>query len=89
MYYTVKVSEDLLLPLVGAADNIVKVRYSKTFSILDDENITIKIFALPFVYAPVRKGDVLGRAVIMYKEKEIAACDIVAVKDVEYYGEQV
>ncbi len=89
MYSEEELTQSLQLPIVGAEQSSIKVLYTKTVSVLSADDIKIEIYALPFVYSPINKGDVLGRAIIKYKDKEIAVADIVAAEDVEYYGEQV
>ncbi len=88
MYFEIDISREIELELVGASKNSLKANYLKTLSVIDN-NISVEIYALPFVYAPVSKGDRVGKAVIKYKEKEIAEVDVTAAEDVEYYGEQV
>ena len=46
--------------------------------------VTVSLYAKPFLYAPVKKGDVVGKAVVKYKEKEIASLPLAACEDVEY-----
>lgn len=88
MYASETVSDGLYVLTVGGVKNSVKCSYNAKISTLDKNKITVELYALPFVYCPVSKGDVVGRAVIKYKEKEIASCDITADEDVEYYVRQ-
>lgn len=88
MYVTETVSDGLYVLTVGGVKNSVKCSYSAEISTLDKNKITVELYTMPFVYSPVRQGDVIGRAVIKYKEKEIVFCDIKADEDVDYYAKQ-
>ena len=47
------------------------------------EDIKYKIELPRFVYAPVKKGDIIGKMVFMYNEKIVGYSVIVAGEDVE------
>ena len=47
------------------------------------ENITHKVELPQFVYAPVKKGDVIGRMIFMYGERIVGYSIIVACEDIE------
>lgn len=88
MYSTEAVESSLYVLTVGGVKNSVKCSYSAKIKTLDKRKITVELYTMPFVYSPVKKGDIIGKAVIKYKEKEIASCNITAQEDVEYYVKQ-
>ncbi|MCI6244767.1 MAG: D-alanyl-D-alanine carboxypeptidase [Eubacterium sp.] len=88
MYSTEAVESSLYVLTVGGVKNSVKCSYSAQIKTLDKRKITVELYTMPFVYSPVKKGDIIGKAVIKYKEKEIASCNITAQEDVEYYVKQ-
>ena len=88
MYSTESVESSLYVLTVGGVKNSVKCSYSAQIKTLDKRKITVELYTMPFVYSPVKKGNIIGKAVIKYKEKEIASCNITAQEDVEYYVKQ-
>lgn len=74
--------------VVGGNENTVYSSYNSEINVLNKDSVTVEIFHFPFVYAPVKKGDVIGKAVIKYKEKEIASVPVTADADVDYYVKQ-
>ncbi len=89
MYCEVELSESVILQLVGGSKDELKALYSKSVSVIDKDNVKVEIYIMPFVYAPIFKGEKVGIVRFKYKEKEIAAVDLIAAEDVEYYGEQI
>ena len=45
-------------------------------------------YHFPFLYAPVNKGDKIGKIIIKYQEKEVISVPLVAEESVEYYAKQ-
>lgn len=84
-YETHTFSGELELPAVGGTVNEIKCAYSAELSVLNENLVTVELYAFPFVYCPVEQGDTLGKAVIKYKEKEIFVADITAQESAEYY----
>lgn len=58
------------------------------YSFVKKGDITQKIFLERFVYAPVKKGDKLGEAVLYLDGERIASSDIVAAEDIEALEEK-
>lgn len=82
------VADNVYISIVGGKDNQVKSSYQSNVTVLFKDYVNVEIYHFPFLYAPVKKGDEIGRAIIKYKEKEIASVPITADADVEYYVEQ-
>ena len=55
---------------------------------LNTNYLTVEYYYFPFVYAPIKKGEEIGKAVIKYKEKEIASAPLAAEESIEYYVKQ-
>lgn len=87
-YSTAHVEDELDINIVGAAQNTVKAVYNADAAVLNSENVSADIYYFPIIYAPVKKGDEIGVAVIKYKEKEISRVPVLANESIEYYGEQ-
>ena len=70
---------------VGGNQDRIQAAYNADVSVLNEDLVTVELYALPFVYCPVKQGDKIGKAVIKYKEKEILTVAITAQESVEYY----
>lgn len=55
----------------------VRVSYQK------ESKITQRVYMSPFVYAPIEKGDKLGKVELFYDNKIIKTVDIIALEDCE------
>ena len=87
-YTETNLRDSLMILTVGGEKNSVKALYNADIKVVDRNKITVELYTFPFVYAPVKKGDVLGRAVIKYKEKELMSVLIMADENVNYYAKQ-
>lgn len=85
-YIKTNACADVDVPLVGGTKNSVKCSFNKEYYVLGD--IRIEKFYHPFIYAPVKKGDVVGCACIYYNNRLLERLPITADEDVEYYVEQ-
>lgn len=76
------------IPLVGSAENNVKVSTFSDTTIAvpagQKDKIKKTVFMPRFLYAPVEKGQIVGRVVYTLNGKEIARCDISAESRCEY-----
>lgn len=84
MLADVPVCGEMSVLTVGSAKSAVKAAYSGSVVVANKNLVTVSLYAKPFLYAPVKKGDVVGKAVVKYKEKEIASLPLAACEDVEY-----
>ena len=84
MLADVPVCGEMSVFTVGSAKSAVKAAYSGSVVVANKNLVTVSLYAKPFLYAPVKKGDVVGKAVVKYKEKEIASLPLAACEDVEY-----
>ncbi len=82
----VPVGGEMAVLTVGSAKSAVKAAYSGSVVVPNANLVTVCLYAKPFLYAPVKKGDSVGKAVVKYKEKEIASLPVEACEDVEYNG---
>lgn len=85
MYENQTFSGSVDVPVVGGTKDIIKCSYSVDVSVLNQNLVTVELYAFPFVYSPVSSGETIGKAVIKYKEKEIRTVDITARENAEYY----
>lgn len=72
------------LPTVGATESMIKYcAVGETSAVLQNDAGELRVvIELPqFVFAPVKKGDVIGRAVFMNGENEVASLPIEAQTD--------
>ncbi len=82
-------TEDISLDVVGGKSNKVKAvpKNMKYKSILDDQqimNIQEKIVANKFLYAPIKKGDTVGKLQLVYKDEVIKEIDLISDEDIQY-----
>lgn len=70
----------------GTADSVRCTAENVSAVLLRDraEKCEAKIYIQPFVYAPVKKGDVVGSVVYYYKGTQIASAQIKAENSVKY-----
>lgn len=87
-YQKTEINKTIEIDVVGGTQNTVSASYNAEISVLNTQYITVECYYYPFVYAPVKKGEEIGTAVIKYKEKEIASVSIIAEAGVEYYVKQ-
>lgn len=78
-------SDSINVPAVGGIKDTVECAYSADVSVLNQDLVTVELYAYPFVYCPVSAGDKIGKAVIKYKEKEIQTVYITAKENIQYY----
>ena len=76
------------ISVAGGEKDSVSVSFSAEISVINPQYITVEYYYFPFLYAPVNKGDEIGKAVIKYKEKEITSAALIAEESVEYYAKQ-
>ena len=88
MYSKKEINNTVSINTVGGAKNGISASYSAEISVVNPQQVTVEIYHLPFIYAPVNAGDEIGKAVIKYKEKEIKCVPILATESIEYYGKQ-
>ncbi len=87
-YQSAEISDAFYVLTVGGEKNSVKGEYSASVSVLNKNEITVELYAFPFIYAPVKQGDEIGKAVIKYKEKELLTVPVTACENVNYYAQQ-
>lgn len=87
-YQKKEIKDTIQINTAGGMKDMVSASYSAEISVLNPQLVTVECYCFPFVYAPVKNGSEIGRAVIKYKEKEICSVPIVAEEDVEYYVKQ-
>ncbi len=81
-YNEYNVSGQLNINTVGGVKNTLSASYEKSFYVLSD--LKIEIYHKPFVYSPVKKGDILGEVYVYYNENLIERLPIAADEDVDY-----
>ena len=62
------VKKNIEIPVVGSDAQTVNCKYKGEYYALGE--VTVKLYYYPFVYAPVKKGDMVGTACV-YKNKEL------------------
>ena len=87
-YQKKEINNTICINAVGGMNNGVNASYSGEVSVVNPQYVTVEIYHFPFVYAPVNKGDEIGKVIIKYKEKEIKTVPILAQESIEYYGKQ-
>ena len=81
-----KLAKEKLIPLCGGTEKTVKAVPKTVSSSLfkgEEERITVVISAEPFVFAPVKKGKILGKALFYLDGELIAETPLAAEKTVE------
>lgn len=87
-YSDVKMYNSTTVNVVGGTKDTISAIYDANVSVLDKYQLSVEIYHFPFIYAPVKIGDEIGKVVIKYKEKEILSVSLVADENVDYYGKQ-
>lgn len=85
-YNEYEISDTVNINIVGASVNTVTASYKKKYYILSD--LKLEIYHSPFVYAPVKAGDILGYVYVYSNENLVERLPIEADEDVKYYGGQ-
>lgn len=85
-YNCFNITNIINIKTVGTNKSYIKCSYYKKIYLLD--NITVKEYYYPFAYAPIKKGDKLGVAVVYCNKNIIERLPIEADEDVEDYGKQ-
>lgn len=85
-YNQVTVSNEIKINLVGGSKDYVRCKYNKKRSLVG----SVKVFEYyyPFAYAPIKKGDKLGEAIVYYNDKILERLPIEADEDVKENGKQ-
>lgn len=67
----------------GSQNNSVKLRYTDCGSVAvkTDSDIQVKTYLKRFYYAPIKKGDVLGKTIVYQNGASVAERQIVSVED--------
>ena len=76
------VKEELKIPVVGSDAYAVNCRYKGEYYTLNE--LTVKLYHHPFVYAPVKKGDTVGIACVYKNDKLIERLPVKADEDLSY-----
>lgn len=82
-YFETQVQNIITVNAVGAQQDTLKCSYKKTYYTLS--HIKVEEYYRPFVYAPVKKGDAVGEALVYYNSKLKERLPITADEDAEYY----
>lgn len=82
-------TEDIYLDVVGGKNKKVKTepRVSEIKTILNNQqinNIHEKIIVDKFLYAPVKKGDIVGKLQLVYKDNIIKEIDLLSKENIDY-----
>lgn len=87
-YSDVRMYNTISVDVVGGTKDTISAVYDATVNVVDKYLITVDIYHFPFLYAPVKLGDEIGKVVVKYKEKEILSVPLKADESVDYYGKQ-
>lgn len=85
-YNEYEVSDKLKINIVGAQVDTISASYQNNYYILSD--LRLEIYHSPFVYAPIKKGEIIGYVYVYSKEKLLERLPIEADEEVKYYAEQ-
>ena len=85
-YNEVTVSNEIKINLVGGSKDYISGKYNKKRCILG--SVKVLEYYYPFAYAPIKKGDKLGEAIVYYNDKILERLPIEADEDVKEYGKQ-
>lgn len=88
MYQKKEIKDTVQIDVAGGVKNTVSASYSAEVSVLNTQLVTVECYHFPFLYAPVNKGDKIGKIIIKYQEKEVISVPLVAEESVEYYAKQ-
>ena len=87
-YQQKSINNTVSIDVVGGEKSTVSASISADISVINPQLVTVEYYYFPFYYAPVNKGEEIGKAVIKYKEKEISSVPIIADESIEYYAKQ-
>lgn len=87
-YSDVRMYNSTTVDVVGGTKDTISAIYDANVNVIDKYLITVEIYHFPFIYAPVKVGEEIGKAVVKYKEKEILSVPLIADENVDYYGKQ-
>jgi D-alanyl-D-alanine carboxypeptidase len=79
-------TENFTINVVGATKQNLKA--SCTYEVLSTKSVNVKAYYYPFVYAPVKKGDVVGYLNVTVDDEIIKTVDITAMEGINCYGKQ-
>lgn len=86
-------SDDIIVPVVGANNDntcvCVKGQTTATVPKCKKSKIKKEIDIAPFLYAPLKEGQVAGKVLYMLDGKLIASNELVVKSDVDYYEKNV
>lgn len=85
-YKKTTVSSSVEISAVGAQKSKITGSYRKEYYLL--EEVKVKLYYFPFVYAPVKKGEKIGTAYIYYNNKLLERLPIEADEDLNDYVKQ-
>lgn len=87
-YQQKNINNTISIDVVGGEKSTASASFSADISVINPQLITVEYYYFPFHYAPINKGEEIGKAVIKYKEKEISSVPIMADESIEYYAKQ-
>ncbi len=87
-YSDVRMYNSTTVNVVGGTKDTISATYCADVNVIDKYLLTVEIYHFPFIYAPVKVGDEIGKAVVKYKEKEILSVPLISDENVDYYGKQ-
>lgn len=79
-YNHIRLSNTVALKTAGGKKQSVKCSYSGEYYLI--ENIEIEEYYYPFVYAPVKKGEKIGEALVYYNKKILERLPIEADEEI-------
>lgn len=81
-YIKREINENVEISAVGAVESSVKASCKAEYYTINE--LEVKLYYHPFVYAPVKKGDKIGEAVIYHNNKILERLPIEADEDLNY-----
>lgn len=81
-YVKREINANINISAVGGSSDTVKCSYSAEIYTINEPDI--RLYYHPFIYAPVKKGDIVGMAVICQNNKIIERLPIEADEDLNY-----
>ncbi len=85
-YVRVRSNDNFDINTVGGEKNSVKC--SSEYDVTTIGTVTTREYYYPFVYAPVKKGDIIGKQVIYSNNRIIKTVNIKATEGINIYGRQ-
>lgn len=83
-YQSVAVKDSISVSVVGGAADRVVCSYSGEVRVRDPSQLYVRVFYYPFLYAPVKKGDAIGRVLCYDNGNQIQEIQITAGECVNY-----